>query len=84
MLIAVSNGRSYGGSSAVCPTADVNDGLFDVMVLHPLSKFEFLKVFPHVLKAAYDTSSRRDSTQQACSIVADAVAYADGEDRPLP
>ena len=33
MLIAVSNGRSYGGGMLVCPNANIHDGLFDVMVL---------------------------------------------------
>jgi diacylglycerol kinase (ATP) len=44
MLIAVSNGRSYGGGMMVCPNANISDGMFDVMVLHPVSKIEFIKV----------------------------------------
>ena len=44
MLIAVANGRSYGGGMLVCPHADIADGYFDVMVLHPVSKLE-LKMY---------------------------------------
>ena len=46
MLIAVGNGSSYGGGMRVCPEASITDGLFDVMVLSPISKIEFVKVFP--------------------------------------
>ena len=35
MLIAVANGKSYGGGMQVCPDASMTDGLFDVMSLHP-------------------------------------------------
>lgn len=86
MLIAVSNGRSYGGGMLVCPAADINDGLFDVMVLHPISKFEFLKVFPHVFKGAHVTHPAVEIVRsKRVTIVADAVAYADGERiGPLP
>jgi len=86
MLIAVSNGRSYGGGMLVCPAADINDGLFDVMVLHPISKFEFLKVFPQVFKGSHVTHPAVEIVRsKRVTIVADAVAYADGERvGPLP
>jgi diacylglycerol kinase (ATP) len=42
MLIAIGNGRSYGGGMQVCPDADLQDGLFDIMILHPVSKLEFI------------------------------------------
>ena len=80
MLIAVANGSSYGGGMQVCPDASVTDGLFDVMVLNPISKVEFIKVFPKVYSGAhvkhpevsiYRTSKIRVSSQ--------AIAYADGE-----
>ena len=53
MLIAVANGKSYGGGMQVCPDASMTDGLFDVMILHPVSKLEFIKVFPKVFKGAH-------------------------------
>ena len=80
MLIAVSNGRSYGGGMLVCPNAHIHDGLFDVMVLHPISKFEFMKVFPQVFAGTHishpDVEIVRSRT---VSIESKAVAYADGE-----
>lgn len=80
MLIAVSNGRSYGGGMLVCPDANIHDGLFDVMVLHPVSKIEFLKVFPRVFKGTHVNHPAVEIVRsKKVTIVADAVAYSDGE-----
>ena len=86
MLIAVANGRSYGGGMLVCPDADISDSLFDVMVLHPVSKIEFLKVFPRVFKGTHVTHPAVEIVRSAnVKISADAVAYSDGERiGPLP
>ncbi len=80
MLIAVSNGRSYGGGMLVCPDANIHDGLFDVMVLKPVSKIEFLKVFPKVFKGTHVNHPAVEIVRsKKVTIVADAVAYSDGE-----
>ena len=80
MLIAVANGKSYGGGMQVCPNASMKDGLFDVMVLHPVSKIEFMKVFPKVFKGAHiDHPQVRIYRSAKVSISSNAVAYADGE-----
>jgi len=80
MLIAVANGRSYGGGMLVCPKANVSDGYFDVMVLHPISKLEFIKVFPRVFKGTHITHPAVEIVRsKGVSITSDAVAYADGE-----
>jgi diacylglycerol kinase (ATP) len=80
MLIAVANGSSYGGGMLVCPDADMQDGLFDVMVLRPVSKFEFLKVFPKVFKGAHVDHPKVDIYRsRKVSLAAPAIAYADGE-----
>jgi diacylglycerol kinase (ATP) len=80
MLIAIGNGRSYGGGMQVCPDADLHDGLFDVMILHPVSKVEFIKVFPKVFKGAHKGHPQvRFYRSARVSISSAAVAYADGE-----
>ena len=80
MLIAVANGKSYGGGMQVCPDASITDGLFDVMILHPVSKLEFIKVFPKVFKGAHiDHPQVRIYRSARVSITSAAVAYADGE-----
>ena len=80
MLIAVANGRSYGGGMQVCPHADINDGLFDVMVLHPVSKLEFIKVFPRVFAGNHLTHPAVEIVRsKSVRIESKAVVYADGE-----
>lgn len=80
MLIAIGNGNSYGGGMKVCPDANMSDGLFDVMVLRPVSKFEFLKVFPKVFSGAHISHPKVDIYRSAkVTLQAEAVAYADGE-----
>lgn len=86
MLIAVANGPCYGGGMKVCPDARLDDGLFDVMILEPVSKIEFLRVFPKVFKGAHVTHPKVEIRRaKRVEINAAAVAYADGERiGPLP
>ena len=86
MLIAIGNGASYGGGMLVCPDARIDDGIFDVMILGPISKFEFLKVFPKVFTGAHiNHPAVTIKRGREISIEASAVAYADGERiGPLP
>lgn len=80
MLIAVSNGRSYGGGMLVCPDANISDGLFDVMILRPVSKIEFLKVFPRVFAGTHISHPAVEVLRsRTVRIESKAVAYADGE-----
>ena len=53
MLVAVGNGASYGGGMRVCPDASLEDGLLDITVLGPISKLEFIRVFPSVYKGTH-------------------------------
>ncbi len=80
MLIAIGNGKSYGGGMRVCPDSDLHDGLFDVMILHPVSKLEFIKVFPTVYKGTHIEHPQVEVFRASqIRIESSAVAYADGE-----
>jgi diacylglycerol kinase (ATP) len=80
MLIAIGNGKSYGGGMRVCPNSDLHDGLFDVMILHPVSKLEFIKVFPTVYKGTHIEHPQVEVFRASqIRIESSAVAYADGE-----
>ena len=80
MLIAVSNGISYGGGMKVTPDAKLDDGLFDILILTPVSRFEFLRVFPKVFSGKHITHPAvKISRGKSVEINSDAVAYADGE-----
>ena len=80
MLIAIGNGRSYGGGMYVCPQAQMHDGLFDLMILEPVSKVEFLKVFPKVYSGSHISHPKvKILRSKRVRLIADAIAYADGE-----
>jgi len=81
MLVAVGNGPSYGGGMRVCPDALLDDGLLDVTVLGPISKLEFLRVFPTVYKGTHvDHPAVTVRRAHQVSIASPGVtAYADGE-----
>jgi diacylglycerol kinase (ATP) len=81
VLVAVGNNVSLGGGMRVVPDAQLDDGLLDVLVVQPLSRTAFLRIFPRVFKGTH-VSDRRVSIVRVRSIriEADAVAaYADGE-----
>ncbi len=81
MLVAVGNGSSYGGGMRVCPGARLDDGLLDVTVLGPISKPEFIRVFPTVYKGTHvNHPAVRVRRARNVTLRADRViAYADGE-----
>lgn len=80
MLVAIANGATYGGGMQICPNADRHDGLFDVLILHPVPKLEFLRVFPKVFKGTHTSHPKVEIFRaKTISISADAVGYADGE-----
>ena len=81
MLVAVGNGPSYGGGMRVCPDAQLDDGLLDITVLGPISKPEFLRVFPTVYKGTHvnhPAVTVRRARQVALRSLG-VTAYADGE-----
>ena len=86
-LISVGNGVSLGGGMKVTPDAMFDDGLFDVLVVQPLSRTAFLRIFPRVYKGEHLTDPRV-KVYRAAHVRLDAdnvVAYGDGERLgPLP
>ena len=80
MLVAIGNGKSYGGGMNVCPQAQLHDGLFDIVYLEPVTKIEFIKVFPKVYSGSHlSHPAVKTMRAEKVSISARAVAYADGE-----
>jgi len=87
LLVAVANNLSFGGGMKVAPDAQVDDGLFDVVLVRPLGRLEFLRIYPRVFAGTHITDPRV-VVHRAASVRVEAdgvVAYADGERiAPLP
>ena len=80
MMVVVGNGSSYGGGMRVLPDASPNDGFLDLMILHPVSKFQLLKVFPKVFKGAHIKHPKVEIRRcKNVKISCKAPIFADGE-----
>ena len=80
MMVTIGNGPSYGGGMQILPQAKRDDGLLDIMVIRPVSKFELLKVFPKVFEGKHVSHPAIDFyTGREIAIISKALAYADGE-----
>lgn len=81
MLVAVGNAKSYGAGMQICPDAVIDDGLLDITVLGPVSKPDFLRVFPRVYKGTHVTHPA--VTMRRAKVISmsspGVTAYADGE-----
>ena len=87
MLVAVANGPAFGGGMRVAPDAAYDDGLFDVMVLHRVSRAAFVRVFPRVFHGTHTRHPRVHIVRaRTVRLEADGiVTQADGERfEPLP
>lgn len=88
LLVSVGNNVSLGGGMKITPGALLDDGLLDVMIVKPLSRVAFLRIFPRVFKGEHTSDSRvvmRRARRIRIEVDAPIVAYADGERMgPLP
>ncbi|MHA1971881.1 MAG: diacylglycerol/lipid kinase family protein [Candidatus Hodarchaeales archaeon] len=48
MLLAIGNGKRYGGGMHVCPEATVTDGKFHVSTLSKIGRITLLRIFPKI------------------------------------
>jgi diacylglycerol kinase (ATP) len=44
--VVVANGRCFGGGMRICPDAEPDDGLFDVLTIGDLTKYDLLTTLP--------------------------------------
>jgi diacylglycerol kinase (ATP) len=86
MLCVAANAQSFGGGMLIVPHADVNDGFFDLLILHKISRPELIRVFPkvfsgkHVTHPAVEFVRCQELHLEAISQVHGAMpCFADGE-----
>ncbi|MBA2298982.1 MAG: diacylglycerol kinase family lipid kinase [Actinobacteria bacterium] len=51
--VVVANGRSFGGGMRICPDADPDDGLFDVLTIGNLTKRDLLVTLPKTYRGKH-------------------------------
>jgi diacylglycerol kinase (ATP) len=81
VLVALGNGTSLGGGMRITPNARYDDGLLDVLIVRPLSRVNFLRIFPRVFKGTHVSHAKvRIERARRIRVEADGiVAYGDGE-----
>lgn len=52
-LTAIGNGRCFGGGFWICPQAEPDDGLFDVMVARQVSRTNILRLLPRLQRGTH-------------------------------
>jgi len=87
ILTTIANNSQYGGGMKICPEAQPDDGLLDIMMVRPLSRFDFIRIYPKVFKGTHVTDPRV-IIRQGKKFRLDSpnlVGYSDGERiAPLP
>lgn len=48
LLMAFANGRYYGGGMKISPDSDLEDGYIDICIIHKISKWRILGLFPTI------------------------------------
>ncbi len=81
MMVAVGNGPSFGGGLRITEGAVLDDGLLDVVVIHPMSRVELVRTYPKLFQGTHVHHRQyRHHLARKVTIAAPGVtAYADGE-----
>ena len=80
MLFTIANGETYGGGMRICPGASNSDGIFELLLVRPVSRFVLLTIFPKVFKGNHIPHQKIDTYRaKVVTISAPTSSYADGE-----
>lgn len=87
-MVSIGNTASYGGGLKICRDARLDDGLFDVTVVGPVTRRRLVRIFPTVRDGGH-IGQPEISTMRARTVRLSGdnawVAYADGDPQgPLP
>jgi diacylglycerol kinase (ATP) len=52
-MTAITNGRCFGSGFWVCPNAEIDDGLLDVMVADGIGRLRILRLIPKITKGTH-------------------------------
>lgn len=55
LLVAVGNGKYYGGGMLALPKADINDGLLEICLVEEMKRLRILHLFPRYMKGLHET-----------------------------
>jgi YegS/Rv2252/BmrU family lipid kinase len=82
LIVAITNGATYGGGFKITPDADPSDGLFEVCMIDPLGLAEALWRLPFVIAGKHTRMPVVHMSQHRSAVIESAVplpAQIDGE-----
>ena len=80
ILVAVANGRNYGGGMLISPHSINDDGLFEIILVAPVGRLRLLLLFPRIFTGRHiDHPLVTALKGTSVKIEADTIAEADGE-----
>jgi len=84
-LAAIGNTARYGGGMRICPAADPTDGLLDMVIAGPISRWTLMRIKPKVYAGTHvKHKAVRQIRGRQITVECDGItSYADGE-RSLP
>lgn len=81
-LIAAANFPNYGGGMMICPGASYADGVFDICIVHGISRLQLIRIFPKVYRGQHIFHRAVTMLQgQKVEVISDSpmLAHGDGE-----
>ena len=77
-LVAVGNGRFFGGGMMITPHAELGDGLFDITVFGDMSKLQFMGLSGAIYKGAHlDRPNVKSTRGRVVEVVGETEALID-------
>jgi diacylglycerol kinase (ATP) len=80
-MVSIGNGVSLGGGMKITPDAKLDDGLLDILIVKPIGRVNFVRIFPSVFKGTHLRHPKVSILRaKNVRIAGDGVLiYADGE-----
>lgn len=81
LLVAVANAESFGGGMRIVPDTPIDDGLLQVFTVSPVSRLEFIRLYPRVFSGTHISHPAVNIVRaETVRVEVDGiVGYADGE-----
>jgi diacylglycerol kinase family enzyme len=83
LLVAVANGKYFGGSMMIAPAAELDDGVFDVVVISGMTRLKLLRKIGKIYRGEHlaepEVTVHRGHEVQISSTEAEVLLEMDGE-----
>jgi diacylglycerol kinase (ATP) len=83
LLVAISNGKYFGGSMMIAPDAEINDGLLDIIVISHMSRLTLLRKIKSIYSGQHlnepEVTALRGKTVHISAVEEEVLLEMDGE-----